>query len=84
MDNRIYKEACRIESKCVHNRDDLSLSLLAVLQFPKNKSSVVKSKNTDVVPHSVWSFEKKKLSGNPLVELHITLDSIRLLLHFIP
>lgn len=86
MDNRIYKEACRIESKCVHNRDDLSLSLslLAVLQFPKNKSSVAKSKNTDVVPHSVWSFEKKNLSGNPLVELHITLDSIRLLLHFIP
>lgn len=38
MDNRIYKEACRIESKCVHNRDDLSLSLLAVLQFPKIKA----------------------------------------------
>lgn len=75
MDNRIYKEACRIESKCVHNRDDLSLSV-GCFAISENKSSMAKSKTTDVVPHSLWSFEKKKSSGDPLVELQLTLDSI--------
>lgn len=75
MDNRIYKEACRIESKCVHNRDDLSLSLLAVLQFPKIKA-LWQSLKLRMVSRTEYGHLRKKRSGDPLVELHITLDSI--------
>lgn len=53
----------------------ISLSV-GCFAISENKSSVAKSKTTDVVPHSLWSFEKKKSSGDPLVELQLTLDSI--------
>lgn len=77
MDNRIYKEACRIESKCVHNRDDLSLSLslLAVLQFPKIKA-LWQSLKLRMLSLTACGHLRKKSSGDLLVELHITLDSI--------
>lgn len=75
MDNQIYNEACRIESKCVHNRDDLSLSLLAVLQFPKIKA-LWQSLKLRMLFLTACGHLRIFFSGNPLVELHITLDSI--------
>lgn len=53
----------------------ISLSV-GCFAISENKSSMEKSKTTDVVPHSVWFIWEKKSSGDPLVELHITLDSI--------
>lgn len=73
MDNRIYKEACRIESKYVHNRDDLPL--LAVLQFPKIKT-LWQSLKLRMLSLTACGHLRKKSSGDLLVELHITLDSI--------
>lgn len=69
MDNRIYKEACRIESKYVHNRDDLPL--LAVLQFPKIKT-LWQSLKLRMLSLTACGHSKKKCSGNPLIEFHVT------------
>lgn len=68
MDNRIYKEACRIESKYVHNRDDLAL--LAVLQIPKIKALWQSLKLRMLSLTACGHLRKKKSSGDPLVELH--------------
>lgn len=71
MDNQIYNEACRIESKCVHNRDDHSLSL-SVGCFAISENSL----KLRMLSLTACGHLRKKSSGDLLVELHLTLDSI--------
>lgn len=54
----------------------ISLSLLAVLQFPKIKALWQSQKLRMLSLTACGHLRKKKSSGDPLVELQLTLDSI--------